>query len=168
MANPVGATTVTLRAGDSKSHFSPTSASTVPAPVWVEPKGHLLPFCSQTILKHPEKRGTSNYQEGTDIYPSFRTVFARSEGYQQSPETTHNPKVVGSNPTPATKQDEGLAVLAASPFCLTVPVLHPLSRVSSAPYPRRLNFASRTGPDPNTSRSSLRASASCSSGMRCP
>jgi len=66
----------------------------VPAPVWVEPKGHLLPFCSHTILKHPEKRGRSNYQEGTDIYPSFRTVFARSEGYNQSPETTHNPKVV--------------------------------------------------------------------------
>jgi len=67
----------------------------VPAPVWEEPKGHLLPFCSHTILKHPEKRGTSNYQEGTDIYSSFRTVFARSEGYRQSPEATHNPKVVG-------------------------------------------------------------------------
>src|SRR5215470_3179029 len=36
----------------------------------------------------------------------------------------HNPKVVGSNPTPATMNDEGLAdVEAASPFAL--PRLHP-------------------------------------------
>ena len=45
-----------------------------------------------------------DYQEGTDIYRSFRTVFARSEGYRQRPEATHNPKVVGSNPTPATTE----------------------------------------------------------------
>jgi len=31
-------------------------------------------------------------------------------------ECSHNPKVVGSNPTPATRKHEGLAVTAASPF----------------------------------------------------
>ncbi len=45
-----------------------------------------------------------DYQEGTDIYRSFRTFFARSEGYRQRPEATHNPKVVGSNPTPETTE----------------------------------------------------------------
>ena len=40
---------------------------------------------------------------------------------------------------PATIDDEGLAVLAASPFCVTAPVLHPLSCVSSATVRRRQN-----------------------------
>jgi hypothetical protein len=49
--------------------------------------------------------------------------FARSEGYRHGPEATHNPKVVGSNPTPATNvspQDHadlgGFVFLSTPPY----------------------------------------------------
>ena len=42
----------------------------------------------------------------------------------------HNPKVAGSNPAPATIDDDGLAVFAADPFVVSAPILHPLHRVS--------------------------------------
>src|SRR5262245_18469434 len=55
---------------------------------------------------------------------SGKRFSARSEGCQHRLEATHNPKVVGSHPTPATRDDEGLADAAtASPFRL--PRLHP-------------------------------------------
>ena len=45
-------------------------------------------------------------------------------GYRAWPCCTHNPKVAGSNPAPATIDDEGLAdAHTASPFRL--PGLHP-------------------------------------------
>jgi hypothetical protein len=65
-------------------------------------KGHLLPFCSHAILKHPQKRGTYGYQERISNCSLFRTFSARSEGYRRALKTTHNPEVVGSNPAPAT------------------------------------------------------------------
>ena len=71
---------------------------------WVEPKGHLLPFCSHTTLKHPERSGTKDYHWGTDNCRSFLDILARSEGCRHGLKTTHNPKVAGSNPAPATSQ----------------------------------------------------------------
>ena len=41
----------------------------------------------------------TDQDEGTRNCSSRRTFFARSEGCRQSLETTHNPKVVDSNPT---------------------------------------------------------------------
>src|SRR4030095_7082677 len=86
-----------------------------------EPKGHLLPCCSHTILKHRQKRGTKNYQKGTKICSSFWAFLARSEGYLQGLEAAHNPKVAGSNPALAMNQRtfercfRRLHVLVASP-----------------------------------------------------
>jgi len=55
---------------------------------------------------------------------SFCTFFARSEGCRHGLKPTHNPKVAGSNPAPATNDDEGLKdAAAANPFRL--PRLHP-------------------------------------------
>jgi hypothetical protein len=53
--------------------------------------------------------GTQEHQEGISNSSSFRTFFARSEGCRLGLKTTHNPKVAGSNPAPATKYDKGLA-----------------------------------------------------------
>src|SRR6266851_4560038 len=51
-------------------------------------------ICSpHTTLKHPRRRDTEEYDEGTSNCPSFRRFFARSEGYRHSLKTTHNPKV---------------------------------------------------------------------------
>src|SRR5713226_5206999 len=75
---------------------------------WAKPKGHLLPFCSHSTLKHDGKRGTKNYQGGTSSCSSFWTFFARSEGCRHGLKTTHNPKVAGSNPAPATTEIERL------------------------------------------------------------
>ena len=44
-------------------------------------------------------------QQETMNCSSLWTFFARSEGYRQGLETAHNPKVVGSNPTPATSEN---------------------------------------------------------------
>ncbi len=66
---------------------------------WAKPKGHLLPFCSRTILKHPQMRDTQDQHKGTGNYSSFPAFFTRSEGYRHGLKKTHNPKVVGSNPT---------------------------------------------------------------------
>jgi len=72
----------------------------------------------------PELRDTKQKDEGGRNCSSFRKFFARSEGCRHGLETTHNPKVAGSNPAPATMNDEGLAdAETADPFRL--PRLHP-------------------------------------------
>jgi hypothetical protein len=91
---------------------------------WVRPKGHLLPFCSHTSLKQAQALDTRKHDARSHHCSSFPMFVARSEGCRQSPETTHNPKVAGSNPAPATMENEGLVdAAAANPFRL--PRLHP-------------------------------------------
>src|SRR5215471_20100598 len=69
----------------------------------------------------------------------------RSEGARPGRSRAHNPKVVGSNPTPATMNDEGLAdVAAASPFRL--PRLHP--GIGSSWACMQLGAHARNGRDP--------------------
>src|SRR2546426_10153215 len=84
----------------------------------------LLPFCSHNTPKQGgTRRRTAHHQTTCNrLLPNaFR---ARSEGYRSWPSCTHNPKVAGSNPAPATIDDEGLAdAAAANPFRL--PRLHP-------------------------------------------
>ena len=69
----------------------------------VEPKGQLLPFCSQIIPKQPEMGTTTRQHEVTNNSRPFRRFSVRSEGYRPDPSRAHNPKVAGSNPAPATK-----------------------------------------------------------------
>ena len=60
------------------------------------------------------------YQQETSKCPVPNDFLTRSEGYRSWPLRSHNPKVAGSNPTPATMNDEGLAdVEAANPFAFT-------------------------------------------------
>ena len=76
---------------------------------WARLKGHLLPFCSHIILKDPQVRDTKKHDATSYNSSSFLMFFARSEGYRHGLETTHNPKVAGSNPAPATKQAPEIA-----------------------------------------------------------
>jgi hypothetical protein len=108
-------------------------AAEAPVEAWVKTKGHLLPFCSHTIPKHPQRTRTNDNQEGIENCSSFRT---RRHGLK----ATHNPKVAGSNPAPATMNDEGLAdVAAANPF--RFPRLHP----GNGRPPRRRGAAAGPG-----------------------
>jgi hypothetical protein len=59
-------------------------AAEAPVETWVKPKGRLLPFCSRTIPKHPQRARTNGNQEKIEKCSSFRTFLARSEGYRQS------------------------------------------------------------------------------------
>src|SRR5437660_5432962 len=73
----------------------------------------------------------------------FTMVCSRGRTTRAGRSQTHNPKVAGSNPAPATMNDEGLAdAEAASPFRL--PRLHPgigmsawLRRAAGKRRPRR-------------------------------
>ncbi len=57
------------------------------------------------------------YQQETSKCPVPNDFLTRSEGYRSWPLRSHNPKVAGSNPAPATMNDEGLAdAAAANPF----------------------------------------------------
>jgi hypothetical protein len=67
--------------------------------------------------------GALHSTENVEV-PGAERLPTRSEGYRSWPSRTYNPKVAGSNPAPATMNDEGLAdARAANPFRL--PRLHP-------------------------------------------
>src|SRR6266403_4490448 len=78
-----------------------------PMPPTVEGIGllFLLPFCSHNTSKQGGTRRRTTHHQTTwnrllpNVFP------ARSEGYRTWPCCTHNPKVAGSNPAPATKGD---------------------------------------------------------------
>src|SRR3989441_6283997 len=78
-------------------------------------------------MRAPNQRQTgrrTTYEQIRSKCPLSNTFPARSEGYRTWPCCTHNPKVAGSNPAPATMKNEGLAdVGAANSFRL--PRLHP-------------------------------------------
>src|SRR5437870_10302733 len=84
----------------------------------------LLPFCSHNTPKQGGMRRRTTHHQTTWNRLLPNAFPARSEGYRTWPCCTHNPKVAGSNPAPATIDDEGLAdAAAASPFRL--PRLYP-------------------------------------------
>src|SRR5207245_6551280 len=86
----------------------------------------LLPFCSHNTQKQGGTRRRTTHHQTTWNRLLPNAFPARSEGYRSWPSCTHNPKVAGSNPAPATTHDEGLAdASAANPFRL--PRLHPES-----------------------------------------
>src|SRR2546427_2048303 len=75
------------------------------------------PFCSHNIPKQDATRARTTHQQKTWNCALSNAFPARSEGYRSWPSCTHNPKVAGSNPAPATIDDEGLAdAAAANPF----------------------------------------------------
>ena len=85
-------------------------------------------FCSHfaptNTPKYDETGTRTKHQQKTLNHLPLNAFPPRSEGYRTWPCCTHNPKVVGSNPTPATMNDEGLTdASAVSPF--RVPRLHP-------------------------------------------
>ena len=81
-------------------------------------------ICSHNLPKQDGTRARTTHQQKTWNCVLSNAFPARSEGYRAWPCCTHNPKVAGSNPAPATMNDEGLAdVAAANPFRL--PRLHP-------------------------------------------
>jgi len=69
----------------------------------------LLPFCSHNTPKQGgTRRRTTHHQ--TTWHRLLPNAFpARSEGYRSRPSCTHNPKVAGSNPAPATTQGQGVS-----------------------------------------------------------
>src|SRR3989442_15737061 len=84
----------------------------------------LLPFCSHNTPKQGGTRRRTTHHQTTWNRLLPNAFPARSEGYRSWPSCNHNPKVAGSNPAPATMNDEGLAdAKAANPFRL--PRLHP-------------------------------------------
>src|SRR5882724_5824686 len=91
----------------------------------------LLPFCSHNTPNQGGTRRRTTHHQTTWNRLLPNAFPTRSEGYRAWPSCTHNPKVAGSNPAPATIDDEGLAdVAAANPFRL--PRLHPDFRCSAA------------------------------------
>jgi len=90
-----------------------------PLEAWVRPKGHLLPFCSHTTPNHPELRDTKQKDERGRNCSSFQWFLARSTGCRHGLKTTHNPKVAGSNPAPATKRNQGLRRDSPEPLMLS-------------------------------------------------
>ena len=104
------------------------SANSLSSIRWEEPKRSVAPV----LLPHHSKTSPNELEDQQppcrrklNVCSNFSSQLSvRSEGARPGPSRTHNPKVVGSNPTPATMNDEGLAdVEAASPFRL--PRLHP-------------------------------------------
>src|SRR5881296_1163944 len=77
----------------------------------------LLPFCSHNTPKQGGTRRRTTHHQTTWNRLLPNAFPARSEGYRSWPSCTHNPKVAGSNPAPATIDDEGLADVAPlTPF----------------------------------------------------
>src|SRR3989442_13668199 len=69
---------------------------------------NLLPFCSHNTPKQDETGARTTHQQKTWNCVLSNAFPARSEGYRTWPCCTHNPKVVGSNPTPATNRSKEL------------------------------------------------------------
>src|SRR5437879_4739427 len=76
----------------------------------------LLPFCSHNIPKQDETRARTTHQQKTWNCVLSNAFPARSEGYRAWPCCTHNPKVAGSNPAPATNEIKGLRSIGRSPL----------------------------------------------------
>src|SRR2546430_2920037 len=68
----------------------------------------LLPFCSHNTPKQGGTRRRTTHHQTTWNRLLSNAFPARSEGYRAWPCCTHNPKVVGSNPTPATNRSKEL------------------------------------------------------------
>ena len=47
---------------------------------WVRPKGHLLPFCSHTILKYPQNGDTKDYHQETSNFLLFPYLLREIRG----------------------------------------------------------------------------------------
>jgi len=80
----------------------------------------LHPGITQEVAPNESQRGPKATTGEALVYEALLWRLGSSVDLKRA----HNPKVVGSNPTPATMNDEGLADAgAASPFRL--PRLHP-------------------------------------------
>src|SRR5438309_910027 len=75
----------------------------------------------------------------------FTMVCSRGRTTRAGRSYTHNPKVAGSNPAPATMNDEGLADAdAANPFRLPSPDFTRLSRRNRMAHPSRRRALARS------------------------
>src|SRR2546428_14161350 len=81
---------------------------------------YLLPFCSHNLPKQHETGARTTHQQKTWNCRLSNAFAARSEGYRTWPCCTHNPKVAGSNPAPATtrKVAKPKGPSASAPFVL--------------------------------------------------
>src|SRR5258705_5688307 len=84
-------------------------------------------FCSHNIPKQDETGASTLHHQKTWNYRLPNAFPERSEGYRSWPCCTHNPKVAGSNPAPATKEIKGLADAPAS-LLVVLGVFWPCSR----------------------------------------
>src|SRR5882762_1016175 len=64
----------------------------------------LLPFCSHDTPKQGGTRRRTTHHQTTWNRLLPNAFPARSEGYRPWPSCTHNPKVAGSTPAPATQK----------------------------------------------------------------
>src|SRR5437667_1668917 len=72
------------------------------------------------IVREPLPKGAGHYREAGSGMREFLGLLSAGVGGSRGLAWAHNPKVAGSNPAPATMNDEGLAdaVAATSPFRL--------------------------------------------------
>src|SRR5438093_6600362 len=86
-------------------------------------KTRASPVCAGTVRERLPK-DAGHYREAGSWMREFLGLLSAGVGCSRGLAWAHNPKVAGSNPAPATMNDEGLAdVAAANPFRL--PRLHP-------------------------------------------
>src|SRR5437870_5901561 len=105
-------------------------------------KTRASPGCAGIVRERLPKDG-GRYREAGSGMREFLRLLSAGVGCRGGLAWAHNPKVAGSNPAPATMNDEGLAdAEAASPFRL--PRLHPgigmsawLRRAAGKRRPRR-------------------------------
>ena len=80
-------------------------------------------FCSHfaptNTPKYDETGTRTKHQQKTLNHLPLNAFPPRSEGYRTWPCCTHNPKVVGSNPTPATNEIRGLRSMAVALWVFT-------------------------------------------------
>src|SRR5437667_8304960 len=95
----------------------------------------LLPFCSHNTPKQGGMRRRTTHHQTTWNRLLPNAFPARSEGYRTWPCCTHNPKVAGSNPAPATKEKQGVS---GSDFASPFVIFRVFSRWASSPtvFPR--------------------------------
>jgi len=81
----------------------------------------LLPFCSHNTPKQGGTRRRTTHHQTTWNRLLPNAFPARSEGYRSWPSCTHNPKVAGSNPAPATTPRNLSEILGANDELLARP-----------------------------------------------
>src|SRR5439155_20600000 len=78
-------------------------------------KTRASPGCA-AIVRERLPNDAGQYREAGSGMREFLRLLSAGVGCSGGPAWAHNPKVAGSNPAPATKQNQGATVDAAAPF----------------------------------------------------